>query len=313
VHPTAEPQMSNDTQMNKDTTPDPKSASASLLGRLHEAYSSLPESERRVADTILNTPSEMPVWTASELASHAQVSNATVSRLIQRLGYRSFEEARQHARTLRETGSPLFMQDATTATRGKQAHIDLLQTEVGIIEETLSQIDDSVLNAAARGLAEARKIRLLGYRNSRFLSDYLTAQLAQLRHNVAPMALDGQTLAEGIAELGPQDVAVVVGLRRRPEQFNDIVRLLSDRGVKTLLIADKDLREAPAFAAWTFMCAVETPLPLDSYVGALTLFRMLITETASEIGDASVLYLNEVEALREALNELETVPVKHVI
>lgn len=302
----------NEPQMSIDTMPDPKSSDASLLGRLHEAYPSLPESERRVADTILNTPSEMPVWTATELAGHAQVSNATVSRLVQRLGYRSFEEARQHARTLRETGSPLFMKDANTAERGKQAHIDMLQTEAGIIEETLAQLDDVALHAAACALAEARKVRLLGYRNSRFLADYLTAQLAQLRHDVAPMVLDGQTLAEGIAELGPQDVAVVVGLRRRPERFNDIVRLLAGRGTKVLLVADKDLREAPAFATWTFMCAVETPLPLDSYVGALTLFRMLITETASAIGDASVLYLNEVEALRETLNELESVPVRHL-
>ena len=37
----------------------------SLLKRIHEIYATLPTGERKVADTILNAPSEMAVWTAS--------------------------------------------------------------------------------------------------------------------------------------------------------------------------------------------------------------------------------------------------------
>ncbi|MFD0982748.1 MurR/RpiR family transcriptional regulator [Tropicimonas aquimaris] len=280
----------------------------SLLRRIHEAYAALPDSERRVADTILNAPAEMPVWTATELAGHAQVSNATVSRLVQRLGYRSFEQARQDARTLRETGSPLFMKETSARGTGGEPHADLLRTEAGLIEATLARLDASALREASRAIAGARQVRLMGFRNSRFLSDYLTAQLAQLRHDVAPLGLYGQTIAEGIAGLGPQDIAVVVGFRRRPARFSQIIRLIAERQSRVILIADKSLREAPAFATWTFTCSVETPLPIDSYVGALTLMRMLATETAAELEDRGIHHLNEVETLRETLGELESAP-----
>lgn len=192
-----------------------------------------------------------------------------------------------------------------------EAHMDLLRSEVSIIEETLSKLDNAVLHDAATALAKARKVRLLGYRNSRFLSDYLTAQLAQLRHDVAPLVLDGQTMSEGIAGLGPQDVAVLVGFRRRPAKFTEIVRLIAARGAKVLLVADKDLREAPAFATWTFICAVQTPLPIDSYAGALSLVRKLAIETTAALGDAGLHHLNDVETLREHLGELEAGPSEH--
>ncbi|EPX76573.1 MurR/RpiR family transcriptional regulator [Salipiger mucosus] len=283
--------------------PDPRTdAPVSLLRRLHEAYAILPGRERLVADTILNAPAEMAVWSASELAGLAGTSNATVSRLVQRLGYRSFEDARQDARRLRETGSPLFMKGSAPMAA---SHGEVLRAEAGIIEATLAQLDAEVMQQAARALAEARQVRLLGFRNSRFLADYLTAQLAQLRADVAPLALEGQTLAEGIAGIGQGDVVVLIGLRRRPARFGQLVRLLAERGAKLLLVADKGLREAPAYATWTLTCAVETDLPLDSYVGVMTVLRLLASDTAEALGDAALHHLNEVETLRDTLSELE--------
>lgn len=282
---------------------DHDTGTASLLHRLHEAYPGLPESERRVADTILNTPREMPVWTASELARLAGVSNATVSRLVQRLGYRSFEAARQEARSLRETGAPFF--DAASAPHGPAPYLDALRGEAQVIEATLAQLDATTLREIAQAAARARQIRVLGFRNSRFLADYLTAQLAQLRGDVSPLGLDGQTLSEGIAGLGPQDLVIVIGFRRRPANFAQIVRLLGARGARMLLIADKGLREAPAHATWTLTCAVETAQPLDSYAGAMTVLRLLVTELALALGEAGRRHLDAVESLRDQLGELE--------
>ena len=45
----------------------------------------------------LDRPGELAAWNASELAEHAEVSNATVSRLVRRLGYGSYDEARRAA------------------------------------------------------------------------------------------------------------------------------------------------------------------------------------------------------------------------
>ena len=280
----------------------------SLLKRIHEAYSSLPGGERKVADAILNAPSEMAVWTASELAGHAGVSNATVSRIIQRLGYRNFETARQDARKLREIGSPLFMNEKADLVQEDGAYGGVARAEAEIIEATLSRLDMGMLHEVAEAIAGAGQVRTLGFRNSRFLADYFTAQIVQLRPDVAPLVLDGQTLAEGIAGLGEGDVAVVIGLRRRPAHFSKLVRAIAERKARLVLLADGSLREAPAFATWTLDCVVDTSWSRDSYVGALALLRLLAIECGTALGEEGRRHLNTVEALREDLDELEVGP-----
>jgi DNA-binding MurR/RpiR family transcriptional regulator len=285
-----------------------KSHPESLLKRIHEAYCSLPGGERKVADAILNSPSEMAVWTASELAGHAGVSNATVSRIIQRLGYRNFETARQDARKLREIGSPLFMNEKADLAQEDNAYGGLVRAEAEIIEATLSRLDMGILHEVAMAIADARQVRTLGFRNSRFLADYFTAQIMQMRSDVAPLGLDGQTLAEGIAGLSQGDVVVVIGLRRRPAQFSKLVRAIAERKARLVLLADRSLREAPAFATWTFDCVVETSWARDSYVGALALLRLLVIECGTALGEMGRQHLNTVETLREDLHELEIRP-----
>ncbi|MDX2482569.1 MAG: MurR/RpiR family transcriptional regulator [Pseudodonghicola sp.] len=277
----------------------------SLLKRIHEGYGAFPAGERRVADAILNAPFEMAVWTASELAGRAGVSNATVSRIVQRLGYRNFEQARQDARKLREVGSPLFMRNQLDVDPASGRYTNLAQTEAEIIQATLFRLPAGLVQEAAGAIAEARRLHTIGSRNSRFLTDYFTAQLSQVRAGVAPLVQDGQTVAEGIAGLGPEDVVLIVGLQRRPAGFSRMVKLIERSQARIVMLADSSLRDAAGCATWTLECAVETHLAFDSYVGALTMLRLLAIECIKALGEDGRRHLNAVEALHEDLEELE--------
>lgn len=272
----------------------------SLLQRLHEVYAALPGQERRAADLILDQPQEMAVWTAVELAARAGVSNATVSRLMQRLGYPNFEAARQEARKLRETGSPLFLRKTPGGPIGA-----LIAAEAGLIEAALSAVDAQMVEDIAGALATAPRVWAMGYRNSRFLADYLLAQLAQLRPGVSRLGQEGQTAAEGIAALGAQDVVVILGLRRRPAGFAAQVQAIAERGARIVLLADRSLRVVPALARWPVTCPVETGSSQDSYTGVMALLRLLVMRCAEALGEAGQQHLQAVEALRERLGELE--------
>ena len=274
-----------------------------MIRRIHEAYSALPGGERRIADAILESPSDLAVFSASELAGDVGVSNATVSRFFRRLGYTSFDEARQDARRMRSTGSPLFSGGSS------QKPLDPIPAfaaqEAELIEATLSRINPLVLKDACVALASARRVRSLGYRNSHFLAQYITAQLAQIRPDVAPMLLPGQTRSEGISALEKGDIAIVVGLRRRPRGFIKTVKSIAAREVRILLLADQTIREAPAISTWTLDCVVNTPQFADSYVGAMSVLRLLTIETMRALGDRGQTHLEHVEDLRETMEELE--------
>lgn len=274
-----------------------------IAQRIHEAYPKLPEGERKVADTILVAPSELAVCNAVELAARAEVSNSTVTRLFRRLGYGSFEEARQDARRLRATGSPLFSGRGTRSAGDPISR--LIHEETTVLEATLSRVNPLTIREIGAAVAKAARIRTLGYRNSLFLAQYITAQIAQMRPGVAPLLLPGQTESEGITMLGPDDLAIVVGLRRRPAGFNRVVEAMAARGASILLLSDDTIRSAPAHATWTLDCVVDTPQFSDSYAGAISLLRLIAIEVRRIMDQTGQRHLQEVEDLRDWLGELE--------
>lgn len=78
----------------------------SFVGRVRDILHDLSPSERRLAEFALDFPGDLAGYSASELASLANVSNATVTRFIRRLGYSNYEAARKQVRSEKKAGSP---------------------------------------------------------------------------------------------------------------------------------------------------------------------------------------------------------------
>jgi DNA-binding MurR/RpiR family transcriptional regulator len=278
----------------------------SLAQRVHQNYPDLPAGERKVADVVLKSPGDLALCTASELASLTGVSNATVSRLFRRLGYSNYDEARHAARQLRAQGSPLYLFSSPEAPRSRADFLSKhSQQEVNLIESSLATLNPMVVREVAELLATCKRVRFAGFRNSRFLADYATATLCQFRQDVERMNHPGQTLAEGVAGLSKGDVAVVLGLRRRPSFFNGFVKACASTGASVVLIADNSIREAPAYATYNITSAVDTPQLMDSYLGSMAIVRALLLAAVEKLGSEGRQYLFQIEALHEDLDELE--------
>jgi len=129
--------------------------------------------------------------------------------------------------------------------------------------------------------------------------------LAQFRPGVEMLNAPGQTLAEGIAGVGPGDAVLVIGLRRRPAGFTDFVRAVAGTGADVILIADLSIREAPAEARYNLTCTVETPQAIDSYVGVLALLRLVSLSVLRHLDVRGRRHLERIETIHEALSDLE--------
>ena len=63
------------------------STDRSFLFRVRDALDDLHPAERRLGEFVCDFPGELASYSASDLARLAQVSNATVTRFVRRLGY----------------------------------------------------------------------------------------------------------------------------------------------------------------------------------------------------------------------------------
>lgn len=274
----------------------------SLLGRIREQLHELPPTERRLADLVLDFPGELASYSASELATLANVSNATVSRFIRRLGYENYDEARRHAREEKGSGSPLFLApvkptgDAGLVTaHEQQSHANLATT--------FNRISDATVTDIAEAILAARKVRLVGYRNSHFLAGYLRWQLIQVREYTSVIPGAGETLGEYLAGISNLDCLAIFALRRRVPQIARIVAHAAKVGAKTLYITDQ-APENPLPVTWLVRCDTQAPGPLDNHVAVLGLCHLLSARVLELAGLAGRRRLAAIEAAHDVLEEL---------
>ncbi len=290
--------------MKKASARAPSPPSPSIEKRLRERYPELPKSERRIADVILEFPGNIAAYSAGELAAIAKSSNAAVTRLVRRLGYATFEEARRQSRDAREWGSPLYhlQHDRTQPATKHSPFADHLDRDFKIMTQTFEATSLAEVDTIADAILAARRVGLLGYRNSHPLASYARLLFMQLRDEVTLMPLGGESLAEYIASLAKDDLLIVIGFRRRLPQLGKVMAAAHSRGVPILYITDPTVRETTSFARWTLLVQVDGGV-FDSYAAALSIIHYLGLAVLKKAGAAGRRRLKRIEALHGELQD----------
>jgi DNA-binding MurR/RpiR family transcriptional regulator len=263
--------------------------------RIAERYADLSPQERRAAETLLEHLGDLATYRSAELADLAGVSKATMSRLFKHLGFTDFDEVRDHLRTLRSAGEPRRVDGEPT-----------LVTHLAHEEESLRHaLESPLLAEVTAAIAAARRVLVIGWRNSHPVALHLRQQLAHARPDVRLAPLPGQVLGEELADVGEGDVVVLVGFRRRPSSFGALLGEAARTGATVVLLADPSARAHAAAASYWLECPVSSTLAFDSYAGAMSLVSVLADGVLSARGRQGRARAAEISATYGRLGEVE--------
>jgi DNA-binding MurR/RpiR family transcriptional regulator len=276
---------------------------SSLEERIRAKYRDLPVSERRIADLILEFPGEIAAYSATELAELSGGSKAAVTRLIQRLGFANFDEARRAARDAQVWGSPLYLlsRDAPTGDFGARVQKQIDQ-DVRNITLTLEGLRGNIFDDIVEAICDAGRVFLLGYRNSHYLAGYARSQITQVRGSVYLLPAAGETIAEEIADLTDDDLLIVIGFRRRVAEVPRAMAAANATGAKVLYVTDWSVEPVPD-ATWTIPCAVYGKDLFDRYASAMTLLHFLGVTVVNRLATKGRSRLQQIEKLHEELHD----------
>ena len=284
-----------------DTGPDP-----TIQESITAAYDRLPPGERRLADTVLSRLNDLASYSATELAADAGVSKATAARFFRRVGYPSFGHARRKARAEAHLASPLY---ALAGVNPRERTADALSRHVAADLRNLSETfrhpqAATALARAAKLIAPAPRVRVLGMRNGPFVAAYAAYLLAQLRPDVAGLPGAAMTLAEDLVSLGRGGVLVVVDFRRRSSLLQAHVEAARKAGAKLVFLASPSLPTIAAGGEVVLHCLTDGSSIFDSYVAAVSIVNYLGTAVARELGSASRKRLSAIESMHGALGDI---------
>ncbi|MFS2222717.1 MurR/RpiR family transcriptional regulator [Pantoea sp. B65] len=277
----------------------------SLESRIRQYWDDLSSHEQRLADVVLAAPGQLAMNTATELAISAGVSKATTTRFFRHLGYENYDEARRQAREMQNSGSPLYLQQFQSASPLDALIQSHLEREVANLVNSYRALDAQQLSQVVKAIAGARRIVLLGWRHSQTIAALMYRDLVHVHNDVRLLPRAGDSLAEYLAALGPQDVAICIGLRRRMPALEAAMNALAELKVPMLYLSDVLSGKAAKQANWVMRCHTEGSLIFDSTAALSGVCNLLCSLVARERGKVSNDQLTLIESVHQWLDELE--------
>ncbi|KTH38221.1 MurR/RpiR family transcriptional regulator HpxU [Klebsiella aerogenes] len=271
--------------------------------RLKAQYASLSPQEQRVADFIVDHFDDLISYNSAELAQLSGVSKATVSRLFKRLGYEKYRDMRDELRTLRQSGMPLT--DHREAVQGNTLLARHYKQEMANLTQWVNALDARQFAEAINALVKARRVVIIGMRNSWPLALHLRQQLLQARGQVVVLPQPGQSLSEELVDISAEDIVVVMAFRRRPRIIRPLMQQLQQRGVPQLLICEPQAHSLFPLARWRLCAPLDSVSAFDSYASANSLINMLANALLHEILDSGRPRIHDIATLYQQLDELE--------
>jgi len=265
-----------------------------LIERITKHYSDLTPNSRRLADYLQLNPEKVLIMSTNEIAEVCSVSKTSVSRFIRRLGYADHLSLRNELLAVRASGEPVL----TSSLDSGDFHQEIQALK--LLGEQISHID---LQPIIKNLATAPRIKIIGYRNSYPLAMHFRQQLMQCRGHVELLPLPGQTIGEDLAAIEEDDFVIVIGIRRRVSNFNQIIEQL--KGKKCLLMTDQSGQKYAQHTAHTLICHMSNESPLDSYAVPMSLISHLVNNTYQLLKGEATKVSSKISVTYSNINELE--------
>src|ERR1700722_7825208 len=196
-----------------------------LVSRVADARSQLSANDDRILEHLQGRLDAIAFHTSDSLAQEVSVSRAAVVRFARKLGYSGFAEFRDGARrALKEMQeSPLSRvssdDPATLLERKMTQDSRNIAVTLGLVREAMEP--------AARAIVAARRVGILGARNSLGMAVHVHRQLAGLRGEVR---LIDPGYPDEAARIGAGDVVIAVLFRRYSRLSIEILTQARDQG-----------------------------------------------------------------------------------
>ncbi len=204
--------------------------------RIGSLYDSLKPAEKKVADFILKNASQVIRFSITRVAEEAGVSEATVVKFCQRLGYSGYQELKitlaqnRNEAEVEEIYDEIGQEDDSRTIINK-----IFQLYEGSFADTKKLFTGADLEKCAQLIKKARRIYFFGYGASGIVA--LDAEQKFNRINFFSRALvESHSQQTTAALLGPQDLVVAFSHSGRTRDLIKSLEIVRDNGTPIIAI-----------------------------------------------------------------------------
>lgn len=256
-----------------------------IINRIRQALESLTKSQRALAEYIIQHPEHVGLLTISELAGNVGVSDATVVRFCNRLGYKGYGEfGKMVQQAIKYELSTIgrfnlaqesFRQQKKT---GESVFERVVSTELANIRRMAESINKADFYSAVEWFEEADHLVIVGAMGSESLSKYFHYAAAKILPSVKRVNSCGAADSDFLKHLTPQSVVILLAFPRYPKTTLQIGRIAKESGCRVVSITDSHHSPVVQISDLVLQVSVSVTSIVDAYAAPILLINALVSE-----------------------------------
>jgi len=211
-----------------------------FMKNLEAKRSVLTPKGRLLADFLVENLRQAVFMTTRQLGQAAGVSEATVVRFVDRLGYKGYPDFIQNLRELVDAQLTLVDRVALTKVKGaaEERVFRVVEEEIANLKEFYENSDFETIRRAAQLLNESTRIFVIGSRLSFTFAYYLGWSLTKIRGYVTILRGSDSTSIDWLTIAPSDSLVVIFATSRYPNELIRLARLVRRRDQKLMVVSD---------------------------------------------------------------------------
>ncbi len=252
---------------------------------IKERMSTFSKGQRRIAEAILMDYDKTAYMTAAKLGETAQVSESTVVRFANELGFSGYPEFQHAVQELVRTKLTPNQRIEVSSARigGGDLLTNVMTHEIDRIRTTMERMDRDAFNHAVEAIVAAKRIYVIGVRSSSTLANFLHFNLSMICDNVRLIQpTSSSEMFEQILDIEDGDVMIAISFPRYSTKIAKAVKYAKASGAE--LIAITDSRLSPIAEGADYFLSAQTDMVsfVDSLIAPLALINALLAAVAGK-------------------------------
>ena len=252
--------------------------------RIKELYPTFSKGHKKISSVVLNDYDKIAYMTASRLGQYVGISESTVVRFADELGYAGYSEFQKAVQELVRTRlTPNQRIDITKQRIGMGDIIDsVFESDTAKMKATYERLDRKAFYSTCDAILSAKRIYVMGARSTEPLAMILKYNLSLIFDNVSLIAPKSTAeVFEQMFTIGEGDLLIAFSFPRYSSKMVNAVKFAKQNGAAVAVVTDSANSPLAEYASYLITAQSDMASFMDSLVAPISIINAIIVEITS--------------------------------
>jgi len=271
-----------------------------LLNQIRQNQESFPAAQRLVAAYVLENYNQIPFLSITTLAKNIGVSDNTVIKFCNQLGFQKFTEFKKIFSDYAHSELVMFNKLSETGEDDIKDSFFAqgLEEDSAAIHATLTDpVNQQNLPKMLSMMDEAKNIYITGGRGSAIMAALFANMLRYLGYKVHDISTGVGDYLDRLSMVEKDDLMIVISFPRYTAQVVSAGKYLYEQGVPVVLITDTGLSPSLPYANLSFHCSYDSNYYFPTFGGCLSLIGVICRAASANRKKEAAQHIRQLEGL----------------